>query len=157
MKWARGAALVLLVLLAYLPALRAGYVWDDDDYITQNPTLTDLKGLVRIWTQPGAVPQYYPVVHTTYWVERHLWGLRPLGYHLVNILLHGLGAVLFWSVLRRLSLRGAWIGAALFALHPVGVESVAWVTERKNVLSTCFYLGSALFWFPATWRPSSAT
>jgi hypothetical protein len=139
-----GAALVALVVVAYLPALRAGWVWDDDYYVTKNPTLGSVEGLRRIWFEIGAVPQYYPLVHTTFWVEHRLWGLRPVGFHLDNVLLHALGAVLLWRVLLVLELPGAWVAAALFAVHPMHVESVAWVTERKNVLSGVMYLAAGL-------------
>ena len=138
------ALLVLLVCLAYLPALRDGFIWDDDSYVTGNPTLRSLHGLYRIWFEVGAVPQYYPLVHTTFWLEYHLWGLHPPGYHLINILLHAAAAVLLWQVLRGLQLPGAWLAAALFALHPIEVESVSWITERKNVLSAVFYFAAAL-------------
>ncbi len=139
-----GALLVLLTIAAYLPALRAGFVWDDDMHVTGNATLRTLDGLRRIWLEPRALPQYYPLVHTTFWLEYRLFGLAPFGYHLANVLLHAGNALLVWTVLRRLAVPGAWLAGAVFALHPVHVESVAWVTERKNVLSTAFYLGSAL-------------
>jgi len=140
----QGGLIVLLVFLAYLPALRGGFVWDDETYVTHNPTLHNLDGLQCIWFEVGAVPQYYPMVHTTFWLEYHLWGLNPFGYHLVNILLHAMAAILLWQVLLRLRIRGAWLAAVLFALHPVCVESVAWITERKNVLSAVFYFAAAL-------------
>src|SRR5947207_770500 len=95
-------ALFVLTFLAYIPALRAGYIWDDDSYITNNPTLHSLEGLRQIWFQFGAVPQYYPLVHTTFWLEYHRWGLNPLGYHFVNVVLHGTGAMLLLILLRRL-------------------------------------------------------
>jgi tetratricopeptide (TPR) repeat protein len=139
-----GILLVLVVLLAYLPVLRGGFIWDDDVYVTGNAALHDLGGLQRIWFDASAEPQYYPMVHTTFWLEHHLWGLNPFGYHLVNILLHASAAILLWQVLRRLRIPGAWLGAILFALHPVCVESVAWITERKNVLSAVFYFAAAL-------------
>ncbi len=140
----QGGLIVLLVFLAYLPALRDGFIWDDDAYVTKNPTLHDLGGLQRIWFEVGAVPQYYPMVHTAFWLEYHLWGLNPVGYHLINVLLHATAAILLWWVLLRLRIRGAWLAAVLFALHPVCVESVAWITERKNVLSAVFYFAAAL-------------
>ncbi len=141
-RFAAAAALILCTLVAYYPALHAGFIWDDDDYLTGNPTLSDLQGLRRIWLEPGAVPQYYPLVHTTFWIERHLWGLRPAGFHLTNILLHVLSALLVWRLLSRLKMPGAWLAAALFATHPVQVESVAWITERKNVLMGLFYVAA---------------
>jgi protein O-mannosyl-transferase len=138
--WLPGLLLVVAGLVAYQPAWQAGFIWDDDFYVTGNATLRSLAGLGKIWFQPAASPQYYPLVFTTFWVEYHLWGLHPLGYHLLNVLLHTLNAVLLWRALRRLQVPGSWCAAALFALHPVMVESVAWVTERKNVLSGLFYL-----------------
>jgi tetratricopeptide (TPR) repeat protein len=142
-----GAALIiLLTVLAYLPALRGGFIWDDDSYVTQNQTLRDLNGLRQIWFEVGATAQYYPLVHTTFWLEYHLWKLDPRGYHAVNVLLHALAAILLWRVLLRLQVLGAGLAAFIFALHPVCVESVAWVTERKNVLSAVFYFAATLAW-----------
>jgi Flp pilus assembly protein TadD len=137
-------ALAGAVALAYVPAMRAGYIWDDDDYVTKNPVLRDVGGLRRMWLEPRSIPQYYPLVHTTYWIEHRLWGLEPLGYHAVNAALHAAGAVLLWLLLRRLGLPAAFLAAAVWALHPVCVESVAWITERKNVLSGVFYFAAAL-------------
>jgi protein O-mannosyl-transferase len=151
------AALLGMALLAYGPVWTAGFIWDDDHYVTLNKTLHSLAGLTSIWFDRHANPQYYPLVHTTFWVEYHLWGLQPLGYHLVNVLLHAGNVVLLWILLRRLAVPGAFWAAALFAVHPVEVESVAWVTERKNVLSTFFYFGSFLafvkFWPPEQSQP----
>jgi len=145
---AHSALVISLILPAtlavYWPVLDAGFVWDDDDYVTENLALRDLGGLYRVWTWAGATPQYYPMVFSTFWVEYHLWGLNPLGYHLVNVLLHALNAFLLWLLLRRLGVVGALPASVIFALHPVHVESVAWITERKNVLSGLFYLLAAL-------------
>jgi tetratricopeptide (TPR) repeat protein len=141
------AAIVILTLLAYMPVLvDGGFIWDDDDYITRNPLLHDLDGLGRLWI-PGKTHQYYPVVFTTFWVEYQLWGLDPTGYHLVNVLLHIANALLVWRIMRLLRIPGAWLIGAVFALHPVHVESVAWITERKNILSGLFYLLAALAYF----------
>jgi len=130
-----GLALVAAVVAAYLPALEAGFVWNDDSYLTENPALDSLEGLKLVWTEPKASEQYYPMVFTTFWIEKRLWSLHPFGYHLVNVLLHAGSALLLWRLLGRLRLPGAFMAAALFALHPMCVESVAWVTERKNALS----------------------
>ena len=138
------AGLVLLVFVAYIPAMQGGFIWDDDSYVTENPVLRTADGLRQIWLEPRSIPQYYPLVHTVFWVEYHLWGLDPRGYHVVNVALHALAAVLAWRLLRRLNVPGAYLAAAIFAVHPVCVESVAWVTELKNVLSLVFYLLAAL-------------
>ena len=138
------AVIVLATLAAYVPAIRGGWVWDDDIHVTRNRNLQDLAGLTRIWLTTSATPQYYPLTHTTFWIERHLYGLDPLGYHLDNVLLHAASAILLALVLETLGVPGAWLAAAVFALHPVHVESVAWITERKNALSGLLYLGSAL-------------
>ncbi len=135
---------MVMVAAAYLPALGGGFIWDDDYYVRNNPTLRSLDGLRRIWFEIGATPQYYPMVHSTYWIEYRLWGLEPMGYHAVNIALHAVAALLLWRILTFLHVPGAWAAAAIFALHPVHVESVAWITERKNVLSAVFYFGAAL-------------
>ena len=134
----------MLVLASYWPVLDAGFIWDDDAYVSENSTLRDGEGLHRIWFEARATPQYYPLVHTSYWLEHAAWGLDPTGYHLDNVLLHFLCAWLVWRILVSLGVPGAWFAAALFALHPVHVESVAWITERKNVLSGVFYLGAML-------------
>jgi tetratricopeptide (TPR) repeat protein len=140
--------LVAMTLVAYIPAMRGGYVWDDDAYVQYNPVLRDAEGLRKVWLEPQSVPQYYPLVYTTYWIERRLWnGLgvpRAPGHHLTNVLLHAISAVLLWRLLRRLALPGAYFAAAVWALHPVCVESVAWITERKNVLSGVFCFLSML-------------
>ena len=141
-SWA-GPALVLMVLIAYAPAFRAGFIWDDDRYVTKNPALLDAHGLAAAWTTLDATVQYYPLTHTTFWIEHRLWGLDPRGYHVVNALLHATAAVLVWRLLVLLGVPGAWLASAVFALHPVHVESVAWITERKNTLSAVFYLASA--------------
>lgn len=140
--WA--ALLVGAVILSYQQVWHAGYIWDDDWYVTKNPTLRDLHGLWRIWCDVTSTPQYYPLVHTTFWLEYHAWGLNPLGFHLVNVFLHAFAAILLWRVLVQLRMPGAWLAAIIFAVHPVEVESVAWITERKNVLSAVFYLAAAL-------------
>jgi tetratricopeptide (TPR) repeat protein len=135
--------IVLAVFAAYIPAINAGYIWDDDSYVTANIFLRDMDGLWQIWI-PGRTAQYYPIVFSSFWIEYQLWELNPMGYHIVNVLLHAANAILLWLVMLRLRVPGAWLIGAVFALHPVHVESVAWITERKNVLSMFFYLLAAL-------------
>lgn len=148
---ALAAPVVVATFLAYFPALSGGLIWNDLDYVTK-PALRSLAGLGRIWTQPGATEQYYPLLHSAFWLQGRLWGQHPLGYHLVTVALHAGAAVLFALVLRRLAVPGAWLAALLFALHPVHVESVAWITEQKNTLSLVLYLAAALVYlrFDAT-------
>ena len=147
-QWLKGllpaVLLVVLVVVTYAPTLNNTYIWDDDSYVTQNLNLRTPAGLWNTWFNPLTLPQFYPLVHTTFWCEYQAWGLRPLGYHIDNMLLHAVGVLLAWRVLLRLNVPCAWLGAALFAVHPVMVESVAWVTERKNVLSMALALASML-------------
>jgi len=137
------ALIFVAVIIAYLPALSGGFLWDDSGHVTR-PDLRSLRGLARIWFEFGATQQYYPVLHSAFWLEHLIWGDSTFGYHLINVLLHASAACLFGAVLRRLAVPGAWIAALLFALHPVCVESVAWISEQKNTLSLVFYLGAAL-------------
>ena len=212
--WVRSVWLAALVVgatsAAYLPALKAGFIWNDSDYVTA-PELRSLDGLARIWFELGATEQYYPLLHSAFWVEHRLWGDAALGYHLVNLLLHASSACLLALFLRRLlaaetapprdlahpasqpnepaggqdraatasngtkadgAARTAarppgvgpmeptyagreWLAAALFALHPVGVASVAWISEQKNTLSTLFYLAAALAYLRFAEKPAA--
>jgi tetratricopeptide (TPR) repeat protein len=142
--WLAALALAALALVAHHGALAGDFLWDDDDYVTANAALDDAAGLARIWLVPGATPQYYPLTFTSFWLEHQLFGDAPFGYRVTNVLLHAANAVLAWLVLRRLRVPGAWLAAAIFAIHPAHVESVAWITERKNVLSGVFSLAALL-------------
>ncbi len=137
------AGIVIATLLAYLPSLGGGFLWDDDGHVTP-AAVRSVDGLRRIWTEPGATQQYYPALHTAFWIEHRLWGDAPTGYRIASLLLHAASACLLAGILRRLDIRGAWLAAAVFALHPVCVESVAWISEQKNTLSLFFYLASLL-------------
>jgi tetratricopeptide (TPR) repeat protein len=151
--WLSVLLLVVPVLIAYVPAMRADFIWDDDKYVyetdqhlivpAEGSDETRLDCLKRIWFT-NAAPQYYPLVFTTFWIEHALWGFDPTGYHITNILMHVITTVLVWRVLRNLGVPGAWAVAAIFGLHPVCVETVAWITERKNTMSAMFYMIAAL-------------
>ncbi|MCE0497325.1 MAG: tetratricopeptide repeat protein [Methylacidiphilales bacterium] len=148
--WIFGLVLVLAVILAYVPVWRAGFIWDDNRLVVTNPCIVGPLGLKEIWTTSAA--DICPLTLTTFWVEHALWGVAPLGYHLVNVLLHGACAIVLWLVLRELRVPGAWLGAALWALHPIQVESVVSISETKNTQSGLFLLLSILFfvrWFKA--------
>jgi tetratricopeptide (TPR) repeat protein len=145
-EWLLALLIVAATVLAYQQAWNAGYIWDDDIYVTGNELLTAPDGLKRIWFSLDSPSQYFPLVYTTFRIEHALWGLHPSGYHWVNILLHAANALLVWRVLRLLKVPGAWLAGALFALHPVHVESVAWITERKNTLMGLFFLLALVAW-----------
>ena len=141
--WLFIAVLLAAVVVVYQPAWQGRLIWDDNKHVTR-PDLRSWQGLGRIWFDLNATQQYYPLLHSAFWIEHRLWGDATLGYHLVNILLHATAAVLAALILRRLRIPGAYLAAAVFALHPVQVESVAWITEQKNTLSAVFYLAAML-------------
>jgi len=141
--WLPGLLLVAATMLAYSPALHGGFLWDDESHIVGNSALRSLAGLHDIWLKSGATVQYYPLSFTLFWMGYHLWGLNTFGYHLVTLVLHCLTALLLWQVLARLKARGAMLAGAIFALHPVCVMSVAWMTELKNTLSGALVLAAA--------------
>jgi len=139
--------LLVLTLLVYWPSYRADFIWDDDLMVTANPMVKGgWHGLREIWFT-GKFVDYIPLTLTSFWVERHFWGPSSAGYHATNVLLHAMAALLVWRILLRLGLRGCWIAALIFAIHPVCVTSVTWIAERKNTLSMVFYLLSLLFYF----------
>jgi protein O-mannosyl-transferase len=144
--WVFGLLLAAVTIFMYQPAWNGGFIWDDDAYVTNNELLTAPDGLRRIWLSLESPSQYFPLVYTAFRIEHALWGLNPSGYHWVNLLLHVTNAMLVWRVLVRLKVPGAWLAGAIFALHPVQVESVAWITEQKNVLMGFFFLLTLLAW-----------
>jgi len=140
----QAAAIVLLCLYVYCPAIRGGWLWDDHE-IRNNPTLHSWAGLGKIWVAPAAT-DYIPLEASVLWAEWHLWGDAVAGYHAANIAFHLLGAFLLWRLLGKLGVRLAWLGALLFAIHPVAVESVAWISEVKNTVSLPPLLTAACLW-----------
>ena len=156
-EWIWGALLIASVIMAYLPVWRAGFVWDDSLLIVKNPCISAPDGLRQIWTTSAA--DICPLTLTTFYLEHALWGFAPLPFHVVNVLVHAACAVLLWRVLLALRIPGAWLGAVLWALHPVNAESVAWITELKNTQSGLFFLLSVHFF--VQWlkddKPSAST
>src|SRR6266516_2783593 len=143
LDWFFCLILAVVTMLAYQPAWHGGLLWDDDNCTTP-PELRTLDGLRRIWFVPRAIAQYYPLHYSSSWLQQRLLGDSPTGYHLVNLLLHIGCVVLVLKILRLLRIPGAELAAIIFALHPVNVETVAWIAERKNTLSGVFGLAATL-------------
>ncbi len=150
-----GLTLIVIAFAAYCPALNGEFVWDDASWTTGILDLVrDFHGLCLMWTDLTALQQYYPLSGTTFWLDYHFWKLWTPPYHVENVLWHLIAVFLFWRLLQRLEVPGAWLATGIFALHPAMVESVAWITERKNVLSMVFFLGALLAygWFNSFWK-----
>jgi protein O-mannosyl-transferase len=143
--WLLALVLAVVTFVAYQPVWHAGFIWDDDDHLTANTAVAASNGLRMIWSSL-AVSRYYPLTLTSFWIQRRLWGLNPLPYHLVNVVLHVVNAILVWITLRRLKIPGAWLAGMVFALHPVNVATVAWISEQKTILSMLFYLAAILLY-----------
>ena len=143
-----GVALCAMVAVSHYPSLLAGFVLDDNIF-TEAPAVHAWSGLWNIWFSPDDIEReghYWPILYTTFWLEHKLWGLAPFGTHLVNVLLYMVNVLLLWRLLRRLAVPGAWAVAAVFAVHPMHVDSVAWAIGRKDLLSGLFYMAAAYFW-----------
>lgn len=153
--WLAALVLVALVSASYFPAMQGGFVWDDSVFV-EEPAVRDISGLWTIWFSPGKIANeghYWPVVYSSFWLEHKLWGYDPVGYHIVNVLLHLLNCILVWRLMLHLDVPGAWLVAAVFGVHPLRVESVAWIIERKDLLSGLFFLAAALVWVRSKGRP----
>jgi len=159
-QWLAWAVLAAATFLAYWPCLNGDFVWDDDAWTLKLEGLFRTPfGLKEIWTNLTALQQYYPLSATSFWLDYHFWGYRTLPYHVENVLLHLFGVWLFWRLLKRLEVPGAALAASFAALHPLMVESVGWITERKNVLSLVLYLGALLCYgrFARFWKDEPQT
>ena len=149
-----GAALIAVaVFIAYLPCITGEFVLDDNLFLTNNPIITAPDGLVRFWCTNEA-PEYYPAAYTTNWIEWRLWAMNPAGYHITNLILHVAEALLVWIILRKLAVPAAFWAALIFAVHPVNVESVAWIAQRRNMAAMLFFLLSIL-WYLKAGMPTS--
>jgi tetratricopeptide (TPR) repeat protein len=138
-RWVFGLFLMAATMIAYLPMWHAGFIWDDDVLLTANPLIKSPHGWYQFWFTTKT-PDYFPVMSSAFWLEWRLWGMNPTGYHIVNLLLHALNAILLWQLLARLKIPGAGLAATIFALHPVNAATVAWIAELKNTLSLCFFV-----------------
>src|SRR5262249_55892522 len=138
-KYWAAAILVGATFIAYALCLKGDFILDDDILITHNPQVKATDGLYHIWFTKEAF-DYWPVTNTSFWFEWRMWGLNPTGYRFTNLILHIVDSLLLWLLLRKLAIPGAWLAALLFALHPVNVESVACISQRKNVLALLFFL-----------------
>ncbi len=148
------AIIVLAVLIAYLPAINGGFVLDDNGLLTENQFINSSDGLYRFWCTTGAM-DYWPATNTTLWIEWRLWGMSPAGYHVTNLVLHVAEALLVWLVLSKLSIPGAFLAALIFAVHPVNVETAAWISQRKNLMAMLFFLLSILWYLKYIEHPSA--
>jgi tetratricopeptide (TPR) repeat protein len=148
LPWSVPAGVVLIaaaVFLAYLPSINGGFIWDDHDLITNNNLIKASDGPLRIWCTTEPI-DYWPATNTSFWIEWRLWEMNSAGYHVTNLILHIVESVLIWIILRKLSMPGAFLAAMIFALHPVNVESVAWIAQRKNLMAMLFFLISILWY-----------
>ena len=139
------AAIVFAVFIAYSPATNGGFVFDDGLLLTDSICIKDPGGLQKFWCTNEPL-DYWPATNSTFWIEWRLWGMNPAGYHVTNLILHVVETVLIWIVLRRLAIPGAFLAAMVFALHPVNVDSVAWIAQRKNMMVMLFFLLSILWY-----------
>lgn len=159
-QWLLGLVIVVLVAVTYIPAMQGGFVWDDTCFVTYAAVSKGLSGLWEIWFSPEGNEKeghYWPFVYSSFWLEHKLWGFSPAGYHIVNVLFHIANSLLVWRLMLRLGVPAAWLVAAVFSVHPLRVESVAWVIERKDVLSGFLYLAIALIWIRSRGRPRGQT
>jgi tetratricopeptide (TPR) repeat protein len=144
-KWMGAALIAVAVFIVYWPAHNGGFIFDDESLLTFSPIIKASDGLYRYWFTTEAL-DYWPVTNSSFWLEWRLWGMNPTGYHVTNLMLHIADALLVWLVLQKLAVPWPWLAALLFALHPVNVESVAWISQRKNLLAMLFFLCSIWSW-----------
>ncbi len=148
-RWALPAGIALLLLaslLVYWPALHGPFIWDDQINIDRNPLVRSDRGLVGIWTAAAGAYDYYPVTWSAWWLQWRAFGRETTGYHVIQLLLHVATCAALWRVLARLNVPGAFVAAMIFAVHPVNVETVAWISEQKNTLSLLLALTSLLLY-----------
>lgn len=136
-------AIFVLAAIAHAAAIPGGFIWEDLEVIALNPNINTPSGIINTWIGTNQ-PDYWPVDYSLLWLEYRLWGPWPPGYRLVNIAGHALNSILLWQILKRLNVPVPWLCGAVFAVHPVTVESVAWCIQSKTLYSTFFALASTL-------------
>lgn len=143
--WAGVALIVIASFIAYFPSINGGFIWDDDGLLTENNIIKATNGLYRFWcsTEPF---DYWPLTNTSLWMEWRMWEMYPAGYHVSNLIMHIIESLLIWVILRKMSIPGAFLAAVIFVVHPVNVESVAWISQRKNTMAMLFILLSILWY-----------
>ena len=139
------AVIVVAALIVYWPALHGGFVLDDDIYLTKNSLIEAPDGLYRFWLTKQPI-DCYPASNTSLWIEWRLWGMNSTGYHVTNLMLHIASCLVLWAILLRLGLPAAFLAALLYAIHPINIESVAWIAQRKDVMAVFLALVSMLWY-----------
>jgi protein O-mannosyl-transferase len=142
------AVIVLIAFFVYLPCINGGFVLDDTLLLAKNDLIRNPDGLRKLWCTTVSI-DYWPMTNTSFWIEWRLWGMNSTGYHVTNLILHIVETLLICIILRKLSIPGAFLAAMLFAMHPVNVETVAWIASRKNMLAMLFFLLSILWYLKA--------
>ena len=145
---------MLAVFFAYSSSVTGGFILDDDRLVYDNDLIKAQNGLSQFWCTAKS-DDFWPVTSSGFWIEWRLWDMCPAGYHITNLILHAAEVLLIWVILRRLSIPGAFLAAAIFAVHPVNVESVAWIAQRKNTMAMLFFLLSIL-WYLKTVMPKAS-
>jgi tetratricopeptide (TPR) repeat protein len=146
--------IAVAVFSAYIPCINGGFVMDDDLLLTNNRLINASDGLQQFWCSTES-PEFYPVTNNTFWIEWRLWEINPAGYHVTNLILHIVESLLIWIILCKLSVPGAFLAAVIFAVHPVNVESVAWIASRKNLTAMLFFL-LAILWYLKADMPTAS-
>ncbi len=139
------ALIVVAAIVCYMPVMNGDFIMDDDGLLVKNRLIQASDGLCRLWCTNEAI-DYWPATNSLLWIEWRLWGTNTTGYHVGNLILHIAESLLIWIILRKLSIPGAFLAATIFAVHPVNVESVAWISQRKNMMAMLFFLLS-IFWY----------
>jgi protein O-mannosyl-transferase len=147
--------IAVAVFSAYMPCINGRFIMDDDLLLTENPLIKATDGLQQFWCCADS-PEFYPVTYNTFWIEWRLWEMNPAGYHVTNLILHIVESLLIWIILRKLHIPGAFLAAMLFAVHPVNVESVAWIAQRRNMMAMLFFLLAILWYMKAEMSTMSA-